>query len=84
MSDDAKKGLAARTGSVAWRGAWEALSNGRAEGVDPGDFRLGWEAAMRSIWDRLPMPEFARDPMTPREVGRLLDYVRSNLPPNAK
>lgn len=82
MSTDAKPPLAEATGS-AWRAAWESRSNGRLDGIDPADFRLGWEAAMRSIWDRLPMPEFATDPMTPREVGKLLDYVRANLPPNA-
>lgn len=70
------------TGS-AWRDAWESLSKSRTEGIDPADFRLGWQAAMRSIWDRLPAPEYARDPMTPREVERLLNYVRANLPPNS-
>ena len=68
---------------AAWRDAWESLSKSRTEGIDPADFRLGWQAAMRSIWDRLPAPEYARDPMTPREVERLLNYVRANLPPNA-
>lgn len=73
-------GSSGQPGSGHWRDAWSKLSQRRSEGIDPGDFRMGWEAAMRSIWDRLPMPEFRNDPMTPREVGRLLDFVKSNIP----
>lgn len=82
MHTDATPRSPESTGS-AWRDAWESLSKSRTEGIDPADFRLGWQAAMRSIWDRLPAPEYARDPMTPREVERLRNYVRANLPPNA-
>lgn len=37
----------------------------------------GWKAAMQAVWDRLPMPEYANDPMTPREVAKLIEFVRS-------
>lgn len=39
--------LAGRTGS-AWRNAWSAKNNGRPEGIDPNDFRLGWEAGIHA------------------------------------
>lgn len=44
------------------------------------DFKAGWQAAMHSVWGRLPMPGVGRDPMNPREVSKLLEYVKSNLP----
>ena len=36
----------------------------------------GWKLAMQAVWDRLPMPAFANDPMTPREVAKLIEFVR--------
>lgn len=38
---------------------------------------VGWKAAMQAVWDRLPIPEYANDPMTPREVAKLIEFVRS-------
>jgi len=40
-------------------------------------FSAGWKAAMESVWSRLPMPCYQNDPMTPKEVARLLDYIQS-------
>lgn len=37
----------------------------------------GWKAAMQAVWERLPMQEYANDPMTPREVAKLIEFVRS-------
>lgn len=36
----------------------------------------GWKLAMQAVWDRLPMPAYANDPMTPREVAKLIEFVR--------
>lgn len=69
----------AKPGSSVWEAWNDQVFEDRYKG-NPDSFRMGWEAAMRSIWDRLPAPEYARDPMTPREVAKLLDYVRANLP----
>lgn len=63
--------------------AWKSINPILRGAMDYADFKTGWEAAMKSIWDRLPMPAFGVDPMTPREVSKLLEYVRVNLP-NAK
>ena len=37
----------------------------------------GWKLAMQAVWDRLPMPAYANDPMAPREVAKLIEFVRS-------
>ena len=37
----------------------------------------GWKLAMQAVWDRLPMPAYANDPMTHREVAKLIEFVRS-------
>lgn len=37
----------------------------------------GWKLAMQAVWDRLPMPAYANDPMEPREVAKLIEFVRS-------
>ena len=47
------------------------------------DFLAGFAAAMQAVWDRLPLPEYGSDPMTPREISKLLSFVESHLP-NAK
>lgn len=39
----------------------------------------GWHDAMHSVWIRLPMPDTQKDPMTPREVAKLIRYVEENL-----
>jgi len=44
------------------------------------DFKAGFSAAMRDVLDRLPSPEYSSDPMTPREVSKLLSFVKSHLP----
>ena len=48
--------------------------------MDYSDFKAGYEAAMQSVWDRLSMHSLAFEPMDAREVEKLLNYVRSNLP----
>jgi hypothetical protein len=45
-----------------------------------GDWKAGWCAAMKAVHDRLPMPGYEQDPMTPREVEKLLNFVKANLP----
>lgn len=57
-----------------------AFDGASCSALDHGDFKAGWMAAMKSIWDRLPMPAYGSDPMTAREVEKLLAYVRSHLP----
>lgn len=40
-------------------------------------FSKGWKAAMESIWNRLPLPCYQNDPMTPKEIARLVEYIQS-------
>lgn len=60
--------------------SWKSINPILRCAMDYGDFKSGWQAAMKSIWERLPMPAYGSDPMTPREVEKLLDYVKFNLP----
>lgn len=49
------------------------------------------QSAYREIHARLPMPQYQSDPMTPREVKKLVDFihagmsnVQADLPPNGQ
>jgi hypothetical protein len=59
--------------------AWQSINPILRGAMDYADFKAGWQAAMRSVWDRLPMPTFGYDYMTPREVERMREYVQVNL-----
>lgn len=52
--------------------------------TDYTDFSEGWKAAFRAIRDRLPSSEYLSDPLTPREVQRLVGFVDEQISLDAK
>jgi len=69
----------AREAIVGWENKWKCAVEMAAQAeVERDEAReAGWKAAMQAIWDRLPMPQYASDPMTPREVAKHIEFVRS-------
>jgi hypothetical protein len=52
--------------------------------TDYADFSEGWKAAFRAMRDRLPAPDYLTDPLTPREVQKLVEFVEAQLLPNKR
>lgn len=80
IPEDSTRGCRPSSPCSALDDEWKTIKPILRGAMDYADFKAGWGAAMKSIWERLPMPEYGSDPMTPREVEKLLNYVKSNLP----
>jgi len=44
------------------------------------EFAAGYAAAMREVWDRLPMSEYLCDGLSGRELRKLAEFVESCVP----
>ena len=48
------------------------------------EFAAGYAAAMREVWDRLPMSEYLCDGLSGRELRKLTKFVKSCMPNSRK
>lgn len=58
--------------------AWRSISPALRCSMTYVDFEAGWNTAMQSVWEQMPLEEFWDDP-SPNDISRVGKFIKSNI-----